>query len=281
MIDGNSAQCEELASHGYIIVGISHPYDNCIVQFPDGRIADGLKSIAKRRPIEQENLVENSALIWLFDTYFVLDQLEQLAFDKTSLFYQRFDQNRIGIFGHSIGGSTAIKSSCFDSRIKAAVNLDGALFGPKIKRKIDIPVMVMLAGNGVQMHERPWTQDEWKKFSIRSVEKEEMVKVGYLPAIKELSLSAQHDFITLVVKNTGHFDFCDLAFYKWTPLVLIILTMLDRSGLKLGLIDGFRATEIVNAYLVNFFDKYLKNKPSELLDGKSKRYEEVEEKQWR
>ena len=43
--------------------------------------------------------------------------------------------------------------------------------------------------------------------------------------------------------------------------------------------NGFLATEIVNAYLVNFFGKYLKGQPSKLLDGRDKkRYTEVETK---
>jgi hypothetical protein len=44
-------------------------------------------------------------------------------------------------------------------------------------------------------------------------------------------------------------------------------------------INGLRATEIINAYLLNFFDKYLKGKPSALLDGKENKYSEVEKMQ--
>ena len=34
--DDNTALCEELASHGYIVVGISHPYASYVVRFKDG-----------------------------------------------------------------------------------------------------------------------------------------------------------------------------------------------------------------------------------------------------
>lgn len=43
-------------------------------------------------------------------------------------------------------------------------------------------------------------------------------------------------------------------------------------------IDSMRAITIVNAYLLNFFDKYLKNKPSPLLDSDEKLFTEVEKK---
>ena len=277
--DSNTAQCEELASYGYIVVGISHPYDNCVVQFQDGRIADGLKSIAKRlskkykRP--KDLLVDDTAEVWLEDTKFVLDQLEQLGKNKKSIFYKRFDQKNIGIFGHSLGGSTAIKSIQNDSRVKAAVNVDGALFGSNVTKKIDKPFMVMLAGNSVEMHDRALTKDEWEKFGISSLEEEKQVKFSYLPALKQLSQSSENDSYTFVFNGAGHLDFSDLALYKYKSFIIRSLVKLDGSGLVLGSINGFRITNIVNTYLVSFFDKYLKGKSSILLNSNEKQYPEV------
>ena len=270
--DGNTSSCEELASQGYIVVGISHPYNNSVIQFPDGRVI-----------LNKTYNPDDSAEIWLADVQFVLNQLEQLAHNEKSIFYQRLDLNHIGMFGHSMGGSTAIKSSLFDSRIKAAVNLDGALFGSKITKKIDKPCMVMLAEIGVNFNERPLTQQEWKKHGIHSLEEEIAAKADYLPALKQLAQSAQHDFYTRVIKDAGHFDFCDLTLLKSASPIVKIIATLDSSILsilKLGSIDGFRATEIVNAYLVTFFNKYLKGRPSAILDGTSKKYAEVESKLW-
>jgi hypothetical protein len=70
-------------------------------------------------------------------------------------------------------------------------------------------------------------------------------------------------------------DFMDLALLKNASPFTRLLKNLGSKSI-LGSIDGFRATEIVNAYLVNFFDKYLKGTPSQLLDGTEKRYVEIE-----
>lgn len=285
--DGNTAHCEELASHGYVVVGISHTYDASIVQFPDGRIADGFKSIEKRfRKLEKYNDLEKqmhqAIEPWISDVHFVLDQLEKLTSNNASIFYQRFDQENIGIFGHSMGGATAIQICRRDARVKAGVNLDGSLFGSDVTKKFDKPCMFMLSEDTVKIFERPWTRNDWKNFIISSQDEEKKFKAIYLPAIKELTQSIGHDVYTFVVKNAGHADFCDNAFgNKSASLCCRILVVLGAGeALAVGKINGFRATKIVNAYLVNFFDKYLKGKPSELLDGGSKPYAEIEAKQW-
>jgi predicted dienelactone hydrolase len=280
--DTNTAQCEELASYGYIVVGISHTYDSCVVQFPDGRIVDGLKSIAQRTSKfgNFDKVVHEEAEIWIADTQFALDQVEQLANDTNSFFYQRIDQKHIGMFGHSMGGSTALQAGHIDRRIKAAVNLDGDLFGYHVPKKIEKPAMNILGGNEVTLHERPFTHNEWKRFNIHSEEEEKQSKASFLPVLKQLAQSADHVFYTFVIKDAGHFDLADLAPYKAASFVIRFLARYDFAGMRIGSIDGLKTAHIINDYLVNFFDKYLKNKSSTLLDGQEKRYAEVEAKNW-
>ena len=284
--DSNTAHCEELASHGYVVVGISHTYDSAIVEFPNSRIANGLKSMEERfvkieKFMEMEKQLDQGIEIWISDVQFVLDQLEQLTNNKKSIFYQRFDQKNIGIFGHSFGGATAIQICRNDSRVKAGVNLDGAVYGTDITKKVDKPCMFMLNEDLAKLDERPWTPDDWKKFKISSQEEETMLRSRMLPAFKKIAKSIGPDGYTFVIKDSRHMDFCDSAFTgKYASLVSRILITLGASEtLCLGAIDGFKMTEIVSAYLVNFFNKYLKNQPSELLDRKGKRYAEIETKQ--
>ncbi|MBN1549208.1 dienelactone hydrolase family protein [Candidatus Babeliales bacterium] len=277
--DSNTAQCESLASHGYVVVGITHPYDNTVVKFSDDRIADGLKSLSKRSqgiPLEQSSILDDSATIWLADIEFVLNKLEQLKQDNNSFLYKRLDLNHIGMFGHSMGGSTALQIAAHDSRIKAAVNLDGALFGYNIAKKIDKPCMVLLAGNGVTFNERPLTQNEWKRYNITSQEEEAKLKESYLPALDKLAQSTHHNFYTFVVKNAGHLDFSDMALSKSAAPLVHLIAMTNSSLLRLGSINGEKVTEIVNAYLLSFFNKYLKKETSALLDSQDGHYAEIE-----
>ena len=105
-----------------------------------------------------------------------------------------------------------------------------------------------------------------------------MVRARYLYACKKLAQSIGDDGYTFILKGAGHRDFTDLALFKHaSPISQLLIKLAGPGDFESGTINGFLATNIVNDYLVNFFDKYLKEKQSELLDGKEKRYPEIEE----
>jgi dienelactone hydrolase len=275
--DSNTAQCEELASHGYIVVGISHTYDSLVVQFPDGHIAEGLPSMIERgeRSIKENHSIEEDQnegiAIWVHDIGFVINQIKSLSENKESPFYNRIEQNNIGIFGHSVGGSVAVHVSRRDPRIKAAVDLDGPLTDPQTTIPFDKPLMFMLSDNFVTLHKRPWNQEDYKNLGARSPEEAAIMKAQYLPAFKKIADSSGHDVYTLVLKDSDHLIFSDMALLKEASLFSCF-----GNHVGAGSINGFKATKIVNAYLVNFFDKYLKSKKSDLLDGNKKTFPEIE-----
>lgn len=126
------------------------------------------------------------------------------------------------------------------------------------------------------MIKHPIPQTEWKKFGINAPEDAEKFRALYLPFVQLMQIMS-HDNYKVVIDKTGHPDFTDLALLKSISLYSKILMALGRPGSPgAGPLNGFRATEIVNTYLVNFFNKYLKNKPAELLDGDKKVYPEVD-----
>src|SRR4029077_4720304 len=72
---------EDLASHGYVVVGFDAPYRSEVVVFPDGRVA--LRSPAANTddldvPGSQERFVKTILPMWSGDAQFVADQLERL-----------------------------------------------------------------------------------------------------------------------------------------------------------------------------------------------------------
>lgn len=188
--DGNTVHCEELASQGYVMVGISRPYDSFVVTFPDGRIADGFKGIAQRKKdtfLAQRKQTEEEIEVWIDDSRFVLDQLEKLSETPDSMFYHRLDTNRIGAYGQSMGGSTTVQLCRRDTRVKAGVDMDGSLFGTNATERFDKPFMFMLAGKTMQMFEStPMQAQDWKKFGIRSMQEEQMFRDRYILGYEKL-----------------------------------------------------------------------------------------------
>jgi predicted dienelactone hydrolase len=141
---------EDLASHGYVVVGFDAPYRTSQVVFPDGRLF-------ARTPENNLELVSGQDLTlrankllaaWTGDTGFVLDRLARLNADATSKFTGRLDMTRVGVFGHSFGGATAAQFCSQDSRCKAGIDVDGSLQGSVIQAGIHKPFLFLLSGQG-------------------------------------------------------------------------------------------------------------------------------------
>lgn len=121
----NTFEVEELASQGYIVLGIDHTFDAAATVFPDGRTAY-VQSVNLTDFDERDCHIK----LWKEDVTFVLDQLEKLnQNDETGFFTGKIDTSRIGMFGYSYGGATAAQILAEDSRVKAAIDMDGTLYG--------------------------------------------------------------------------------------------------------------------------------------------------------
>ncbi len=120
----NTFQVEELVSHGYIVVGIDHTYDAAATVFPDGRTVLNSPQLDDGMPALDKHIA-----VWTDDVTFVLDQLEKFNQTKNEELYHSMDMRKIGMFGHSYGGATAMQMLLRDDRVKASINMDGGLFG--------------------------------------------------------------------------------------------------------------------------------------------------------
>lgn len=154
---------EHLASNGYFVFAISHTYNTTAVEFPDGKVVHANKAYFDNRWTDEinnrweamMNLVKTDTLmevkrnavkvlfqkgfpatldmnIWRKDIGDALDKIEALHKDSKSPFYKRLNLKQIAGFGHSYGGSAMAHSLMQESRLKAAVNLDGWQFGDQV-----------------------------------------------------------------------------------------------------------------------------------------------------
>jgi pimeloyl-ACP methyl ester carboxylesterase len=119
-----TTQMEDLASHGYIVVGIVHPYFSGVVVYPDGRVVTGIEMGVS----DSLDRHAETSMICAQDIVFAVDQLEILnADDPEGTFTGRLDLERIGAFGHSLGGTAAALAGTLDPRLQAIVVEDGGM----------------------------------------------------------------------------------------------------------------------------------------------------------
>jgi len=235
---------ENLASHGYVVVAINPTYTSNLIVFPDGRVVPRTEkgTIPDSADAAQADADANRiGKVWTDDAVFAIDRLQELNADPSSPFYTKLDLARLGAFGHSFGGKTAIGLCEIDARCKAGADLDGSTFSNDLKGTLKQPFMFMTQGD-----------------------------CGSCESMRQMYESVQNADYYLSVDGTKHFNFSDIPVRLLPPARLLF-----RLAGYIGSIRPERGEEIANAYLVAFFDKYLKDEDSELLQGPSPLYPEV------
>lgn len=254
----NTVLMESLASHGYIVFAISHPYEDFASEFPGGKVVrfdtrqvndlqNELVGISKEYPgdtsgaefekyqVRHAEISDKSVHIWSDDIKFIADQIAGLNNGKIeSRFENKLDTSAMGVFGHSFGGAAAGQACLEDGRFKGFINMDGAPFGDSVHTVIKQPFMIIQG-------------DAHKNF----------IEAGYDPR--------QTNYIELTVNGARHLDFTDFT---------ILLPSLKYLG-ALGATGGDYQEEILRNYVTSFFDKYLKGANEPLLEEGLHKYPEV------
>lgn len=127
---------EELASHGYIVIGVNSPNSALITSFPDGhfRVTPDIQDEGVKEKYNQE-VVD--------DLKFVVNQLMALDSNQQLPLIGRIDFRRVGCFGHSFGGAAAVRAGSQSLRVAAIANFDGSLRGQDYKKVISKPMLMV------------------------------------------------------------------------------------------------------------------------------------------
>lgn len=146
----NSSTLQELASWGYVVVAVDHTDAAAVTVFPDGeRRGFDLQRLGIGTQ-ELESVTSRLLPTWVADQRVVYDQLEQWAADDP-LLGGRLDLERIGSFGHSFGGVTALEVCRVERRCRAAVDLDGGFADDLRLAPARRPVIIMTSGSSARL----------------------------------------------------------------------------------------------------------------------------------
>jgi predicted dienelactone hydrolase len=259
----NTVLMEELASHGYAVFAVSHPYESKFWLGPSGNLmqvdmqsaelqarlkeqsnpevlslfskmkaasTDEEREAVLRRTVELlPKMLTESSRLWSQDISFVIGEVVRMAAGEGA-FAGRLDASRIGVVGMSLGGIAAGDVCLRDARCRAGVNLDGGPYA-QLDDTIGRPFLFM-------------SSERYR---------------GYDRVF--LSHTAGPSY-AVVVRGSDHYNYTDLC-------------LLDPPHAMVGDIQPARMLAIVNAYVLAFLDRYLKGQQSPLLRGPSPDYPEV------
>lgn len=233
----NTAYCEELASYGYVVVSVDHTYTSWRSTTLDGRRFDFVDP-----DDEDDGMIERMKRVEenVADVKFVLQKMGELN-TSDPMFQGRLNMEKVGMFGHSIGGTVTLEMVRQSDAIRAAVAFDSPLLSRHDKTEIEpsIPFMLFLGGTYEEVFGGAFDTGT------------------FIGADTLCSRVAQRsDAYKIVIESAAHNAFCDQAVIKQILQDQIIKTT-EHVEFGVGLIDGFLVTKIVNEYLVAFFNKHL------------------------
>ncbi|WP_354637923.1 alpha/beta hydrolase family protein [Kitasatospora camelliae] len=233
----NTAWAEELASHGYVVAALDHPYDSAAVVLADGRtITTATHSSGDAD--EDAKLAADWTAIRAADLGFVLTRLTGQG-GRSGRVAQggqagrgpdgtedpltgRLDTGRVAVAGHSMGGAAALQAARQDHRFAAVVDLDGFPHGPA-SPALDRPALAL-------------TQEVTAGTDPR-----------YLPRLTEALDATTATSYRLTVPGAAHLAFMDGPLYL--PPVPTIVGSLGRT----------RSPRVVAGATLAFLDAVLRN----------------------
>ncbi|RAK98754.1 PAF acetylhydrolase family protein [Aspergillus ibericus CBS 121593] len=242
-----TSMLQDIASNGFAVISVDHPYDANIVEFPDGRTVIG---ILGNITTDAEYIAAMN--IRVQDMIFLLNQTHNANVTRDIFPLSRTNPHllslsRVTIMGHSLGGATAAQSILLDNRFVGGINLDGNLWGSVVTQGLSTPFLLFGNANHNQTSDSSWATfwnhtRGWKR---------------------ELQLA-----------QSKHYSFSDFAVLVDSLAISEEVKEVVQAG-WVGTIGGLRAKNAVVTYVSAALRYFVTGNMSELLGGPSVAYPDV------
>lgn len=252
----NASMFMELASNGYVVASIEHPYHSIFTHDSEGKtviadrdflndsmtIGSSDRSEAEvfevtSKWMEQRTADMNFAIDSLkdgnTDSWYIEDSQKSGVIKAVEL----IDTTKIGLIGHSMGGATSVTCGRRGD-ISAVVDIDGTMLGENLGIK----------GDEIIINEDHYTtpllnlqNQEHHEEAIQAITDGRAYSNNVITANAEVSY-------TTYFRNSGHMDFTDLPLFS--PAL--------AGMLGTGDVDNTEMIKTLNGLVLDFFDCYLK-----------------------
>ncbi len=273
-----TSQSEDLASHGYIVVAIDHTYVSLATIFPD-------KIVSHREAATDFNTAEPAEIITQImadDAKFVIAQLDRMqAGEIESIFKGKLNLAQIGAIGHSVGGAVAYNLAINEPRLKAAIDLDGAVFIAPQEDAQDMAPFLLLANDKYHVQAIQNRENLMRNLAEVPVAEQEILlsmyggKEGYLAAYTKAQqnsigltevLQASGNLFTIV--GSDHMKFSDIGLFIGASQLRELIGIGGQTA-------PAKCLEITRAVTVAFFDQHLKGESGVSVASLIEKYPEL------
>jgi len=244
-----STLIEEIVSHGYVVVGYVPTGFAGVTELADGKIVPGTLDV------QQQDILFKDAL-------FIKNHLPYL---KAGWLKNLVDIERVGVFGHSLGGAAALALAAKDSSVKALVDLDGDLMGNALTLKVSQPSLFL------SHDERSAITTAAKKMEREGRERSEFRRhADWVRATDDSKIS-----LRIRITDICHLNFTDLG------LIAVSKMTEKESKDKIGAADGNTSLKLIADITREFFDYCLKHTDFYTMVGLESKYPQAEALLWK
>ncbi|KQL18379.1 alpha/beta hydrolase family protein [Cytobacillus solani] len=245
--DGNSSTYTELASHGYVVVSIDHPYHSFYTRSEDGTVtminsdfSQEVENMNRGMYSNEElyNIIQKWMKLRTDDMNFVIDTILKKAKNDNNPLYQHINTEKIGVFGHSMGGAASVWLSRERDDVSAVVNIDAPFFSELVYNKADNNFMASSKAYTTPLF-NIYSDDVWRQLDSTPV---------YVA--NKLNNKQFEGAYTTHFKGAKHLSLTDLQLFS--PILANTL-----QGGKAN-IDPYYCIEMENELILEFFDYELK-----------------------
>lgn len=240
--DANLSLFQELASHGYVVASIDHPYEALFTKvggksiFIDGGYMKELSSDDYTKNIENSfHLYQKWMKIRTEDIHFVVHELRERTQEKEDVL-RLIDSEKLGLAGHSMGGAGALGTARQCEKVKAVLALES-------------PYLYDILG--VEGEDFIWNNSEYNAamLNIYSDSAYPILDTDKRYAQNKKYLYNKDKVGYYYIEGSNHYSMTDLS--RFSPF---LCTMLGGSYEK----SGAETLKIINNKSLEFFNQYLK-----------------------
>jgi dienelactone hydrolase len=201
--------CQTLTQRGYVVASVSHTYAcKPLPSLSDGTMYPYLFPVHAVHYQHGKHMFDIETEIWVADMQYALDECLRYNTIVGNQLYNTIDSARIGIIGHSLGGSTAVQMGRRDSRIRVVVNLDGPLYGENALQPFAKPMLFIFGSSVVPgMHTAFGVVPRHAAFMWR-----QYFNDNWLPILKKFIALSSDVMHVIVIDGIVHDTFSDYAF---------------------------------------------------------------------
>lgn len=248
----NTSTYSELASNGYVVCSIDHPYHAAGTADTDGNLTIGSTAFMQKVADVNGDIYSEEEKLAIYDEWmtvrtgdisFVMDTIIENTKNSHEQVFTLIDTGKIGLMGHSLGGAASVQLGRDRKDIGAVIDIDGTMLGEH-RGVIDGEVV---------LNDEPYPLPLLNFYS-EYVINELLANPAYVYPNKYIS-SISPEAFEVCIKGSNHMSYTDLPLFS--PMLADMLSGIS-GGNTTATVDKYYCIETMNRLVLEFFNCYLK-----------------------